>query len=66
MLTIESNIHNIARINYVFVELIAVFLNMKTDLLIVVRNIEQYILRKLKISLLHKVDYNITKHSPPS
>lgn len=47
MLTIQSNIHNIARINYVLVELIAVFLNIKTAMLIVVGNIEQYILRKL-------------------
>lgn len=49
MLTIESSSHNIARRpnNYVFVELIAVFLNMKTAMLIVVGNIEQYILRKL-------------------
>lgn len=47
MLTIESNIHNIARNNYVFVELIVVFLNIKTAMLIAVGNIEQYILHKL-------------------
>lgn len=66
MLTIESNIHKIARNTYVFVELIAAFLNIKTAILIVVGNIEQYILLKLEISLLHEVDYNIIKHSPPS
>lgn len=45
MLTIENNIYNIARNNYVFLELVAVFLNTKTAMLIVVGSIEQYILR---------------------